>query len=75
MEKTIIYTVDGDNLYNGFFLKLENAVKTLEGMAYKKVSDLDIDGNSKAVYSRETEGMFGAPKIQYAYIGFVFAEG
>jgi uncharacterized membrane protein len=74
MTNQIIYTVDGDNLKIGYFSKLENAEKMLEGMAYVKRMSLDVTDNCKAVYTRETDGMFGAPKTQTAYIGFITTE-
>ena len=74
MSKQTIYKVYGDNLGEGIFIHLKNAINTLEGMAYKKKLDLNIAKGHNAVYSRSIETICGTKRERYAYITWVECE-
>jgi len=74
MNRSTIYKVYGDNLGEGIFIHLKNAVFALEGLGYKKELDLNIAKGHNAVYSQSVETIFGEKKTRHAYITWVECE-
>lgn len=68
------YETSGDNRHTGYYTSFAAAALSLVECAFTEVTPIDIAAGSKAVYHRKTDGMFGASKDQYAYIGWITTE-
>lgn len=66
-----IYTNDQTSKH---YISYSAAVLSMVEAGFTLVSNVDAAQNEKAVFSRPTGGMFGAPPVEYGFISYMDTE-